>query len=115
MELKTLGNIFIVLKYQIILLIFDSLYNNSGKSGLLSQHSNFNNLSSTVTTTTTTSHNKLDNNEPPTKLIKLINGSTILGPMDKDNKMLHSGQLTLSQVCKIKWKNSYIIVFYFCF
>ena len=44
---------------------------------------------------------KLDQNDPPTKLIKLINGSAILAPIDsKDNKqMLHSGQLTLQQVC----------------
>jgi hypothetical protein len=42
---------------------------------------------------------KIDQNDPPTKLIKLINGSAILAPMDKDNnKMLHSGQLTLQQV-----------------
>jgi hypothetical protein len=52
-----------------------------------------------------TSNLKLDPNEPPTKLIKLINGSAILAPMDKDNKMLHSGQLTLQQVMVIKlWK-----------
>lgn len=51
--------------------------------------------------TTTTSNMKLDSNEPPTKLIKLINGSAILAPMDKDNKMLHSGQLTLQQVMVI--------------
>lgn len=38
----------------------------------------------------------LDSAEPPTKLIKLINGSAILAPMD--NKMMHSVQLTLSQV-----------------
>lgn len=50
----------------------------------------------------TTSNVKLDPNEPPTKLIKLINGSAILAPMDKDNKMLHSGQLTLQQVMVIK-------------
>jgi hypothetical protein len=41
---------------------------------------------------------KIDPNEPPTKLIKLINGNAILAPMDKDNKMMHSGQLTLQQV-----------------
>lgn len=60
------------------------------KSGI---NSNINHHQSSLTTTTS----KLDSNEPPTKLIKLINGSAILAPMDKD-KMLHSGQLTLSQV-----------------
>lgn len=44
----------------------------------------------------------MDPNEPPTKLIKLINGSAILAPMDKDKKMLHSGQLTLQQVMVIR-------------
>lgn len=43
----------------------------------------------------------MDPNEPPTKLIKLINGSAILAPMDKDNKMVHPGQLTLQQVMVI--------------
>lgn len=52
--------------------------------------------------TSTTSSMKLDPSEPPTKLIKLINGSAILAPMDKDNKMLHSGQLTLQQVMVIR-------------
>lgn len=54
--------------------------------------------------TSTTSNVKIDPNEPPTKLIKLINGrgSAILAPMDKDNKMLHSGQLTLQQVMVIR-------------
>jgi hypothetical protein len=52
--------------------------------------------------TSTTSNMKMDLNEPPTKLIKLINGSAILAPMDKDNKMLHSGQLTLQQVMVIR-------------
>lgn len=52
--------------------------------------------------TSTTSSIKMDSNEPPTKLIKLINGSAILAPMDKDNKMIHSGQLTLQQVMVIK-------------
>lgn len=51
---------------------------------------------------TTTQSIKMDPNEPPTKLIKLINGSAILAPMDKDNKMLHSGQLTLQQVMVIR-------------
>lgn len=50
-----------------------------------------------------TSTQKLD--DPPTKLIKLINGSAILAPMDsKENsnkQMLHSGQLTLQQVSKM--------------
>lgn len=50
----------------------------------------------------TTSGMKLDPNEPPTKLIKLFNSSAILAPMDKDNKMLHSGQLTLQQVMVIR-------------
>lgn len=37
--------------------------------------------------------------EPPTKLIKLINGGTIaLASMDKEHKLIPSGQLTLSQV-----------------
>jgi hypothetical protein len=55
-----------------------------------------------ITPTSTTSNLKLDPNEPPTKLIKLINGSAILtSPMDKDNKMVHQGQLTLQQV--IRW------------
>lgn len=35
--------------------------------------------------------------EPPTKLIKLINGNTI-ALMDKDNKLIPSNQLTLSQM-----------------
>ncbi|XP_070490181.1 uncharacterized protein [Chironomus tepperi] len=43
-------------------------------------------------------NSKIDQNDPPTKLIKLINGSAILAPVDKDNKMIHSGQLTLQQV-----------------
>ena len=47
--------------------------------------------------TSTTSNLKLNTNEPPAKLIKLINGSAILAPMDKDNK-IHTGQLTLQQV-----------------
>jgi hypothetical protein len=55
---------------------------------------------------------KFDQNDPPTKLIKLINGSAILAPMDsKDNsnkQMLHSGQLTLQQV---RLKNFTIIQF----
>jgi hypothetical protein len=55
-----------------------------------------------ITPTSTTSNLKLDPNEPPTKLIKLINGSAILtSPMDKDSKMVHQGQLTLQQV--IRW------------
>lgn len=41
---------------------------------------------------------KIEQNDPPTKLIKLINGSAILAPVDKDNKMIHSGPLTLQQV-----------------
>lgn len=37
--------------------------------------------------------------EPPTKVIKLINGGTIaLASMDKEHKLIPSGQLTLSQV-----------------
>lgn len=40
----------------------------------------------------------MEQNDPPTKLIKLINGNAILAPVDKDNKMIHSGQLTLQQV-----------------
>lgn len=37
--------------------------------------------------------------EPPTKVIKLLNGSTIaLASMDKEHKLIPSGQLTLSQV-----------------
>lgn len=37
--------------------------------------------------------------EPPTKVIKLLNGSTIaLTSMDKEHKLIPSGQLTLSQV-----------------
>lgn len=80
--------------YIILLTNFCSLHSSVNekynKSGI---HSNINHLQTSVTTTTS----KLDSNEPPTKLIKLINGSAILAPMDKD-KMLHSGQLTLSQV-----------------
>lgn len=41
---------------------------------------------------------KMDS-EPPTKVIKLVNGSTIaLASMDKEHKLIPSGQLTLSQV-----------------
>lgn len=69
---------------------FFSVNEKYNKSGITS---NINHLQTSVTTTTS----KMDSNEPPTKLIKLINGSAILAPMDKD-KMLHSGQLTLSQV-----------------
>ena len=72
-----------------VLCIF-SVNDKYNKSGITST---MNHLQTSVTTTTS----KLDHNEPPTKLIKLINGSAILAPMDKD-KMLHSGQLTLSQV-----------------
>lgn len=37
--------------------------------------------------------------EPPTKVIKLLNGNTIaLASMDKEHKLIPSGQLTLSQV-----------------
>lgn len=60
-----------------------------------------------ATTTTSNIQQKLDQNDPPTKLIKLINGSAILAPIDaKDNgkQMLHSGQLTLQQVCEEKRK-----------
>jgi hypothetical protein len=59
------------------------------------------NLATQQLMTTTSSIQKLDQNDPPTKLIKLINGSAILAPIDtKDNgkQMLHSGQLTLQQV-----------------
>lgn len=59
-------------------------------------------ITPTQVTSTTSSNLKADPSEPPTKLIKLINGSAILAPMDKDNKMLHSGQLTLQQVMVIK-------------
>lgn len=61
---------------------------------------------------------KLDQNDPPTKLIKLINGSAILAPIDsKDNnkQMLHSGQLTLQQVCMqrifVNWIKFNLIIF----
>lgn len=41
---------------------------------------------------------KIDS-EPPTKVIKLINGNTIaLATVDKDNKLIPSNQLTLSQM-----------------
>lgn len=59
-------------------------------------------ITPTQVTSTTSSSLKADPSEPPTKLIKLINGSAILAPMDKDNKMLQSGQLTLQQVMVIK-------------
>lgn len=36
--------------------------------------------------------------EPPTKVIKLINSNGITLSMDKDSKLIPSGQLTLSQV-----------------
>lgn len=41
---------------------------------------------------------KIDS-EPPTKVIKLINGSTIaLASVDKDNKIIPSGQVTVQQM-----------------
>lgn len=41
---------------------------------------------------------KMDS-EPPTKVIKLINGSTIaLASVDKDNKLIPSGQVTVQQM-----------------
>ncbi|XP_055703142.1 uncharacterized protein LOC129801810 isoform X2 [Phlebotomus papatasi] len=40
---------------------------------------------------------KLDT-EPPTKVIKLINGSIALASMDKESKIIPSSQLTLSQM-----------------
>lgn len=65
----------------------------------------------------TSSTSKLDQNDPPTKLIKLINGSAILAPVDsKDSnkQMLHSGQLTLQQVCDLKiFKSSKMIKKFF--
>lgn len=36
--------------------------------------------------------------EPPTKLIKLIGNNAILAPIDSDNKIVHSGHITLQQV-----------------
>lgn len=42
---------------------------------------------------------KLSDSEPPTKVFKLINGNTIaLATVDKDNKLIPSNQLTLSQM-----------------
>ncbi|XP_059611594.1 uncharacterized protein LOC132258333 isoform X2 [Phlebotomus argentipes] len=48
-------------------------------------------------TSAAASATKLDT-EPPTKVIKLINGSLALASMDKESKIIPSGQLTLSQV-----------------
>ncbi|GAB0088074.1 probable GPI-anchored adhesin-like protein PGA55 [Sergentomyia squamirostris] len=48
-------------------------------------------------TSAAASATKLDT-EPPTKVIKLINGSIALASMDKESKIIPSGQLTLSQV-----------------
>jgi hypothetical protein len=51
-----------------------------------------------ITTSTMNSAKSVEQSDPPTKLIKLINGNAILASMDKDNnKMIHSG-LTLQQV-----------------
>lgn len=58
------------------------------KSALLDEH----------TTILSKEQIKMDS-EPPTKVIKLVNGSTIaLASMDKEHKLIPSGQLTLSQV-----------------
>lgn len=44
---------------------------------------------------------KKSENEPPTKVLKLINGSAILASVvDKDHKLIPAG-LTLSQVCNV--------------
>lgn len=44
---------------------------------------------------------KSDSVEPPTKLIKLIGNNAILAPIDKDNKVMHSGHITLQQVMQL--------------
>lgn len=43
------------------------------------------------------SSSKLDS-EPPKKVLKLINGNYAL-TVDKDNKLMQPGALTVSQVC----------------
>ncbi|XP_055696015.1 mucin-2-like isoform X2 [Lutzomyia longipalpis] len=48
-------------------------------------------------TTAAAGTTKLDT-EPPTKVIKLINGSIALASVDKESKIIPSGQLTLSQM-----------------
>lgn len=60
---------------------------------------------------------KKSENEPPTKVLKLINGSAILASVvDKDHKLIPAG-LTLSQVCSsIKFTNTLSkYIFLFCY
>lgn len=64
----------------------------------------FNSIATTMptnnqqTSITSSSLIKSDSSEPPTKLIKLIGNNAILAPIDKDNKVVHSGHITLQQV-----------------
>lgn len=63
----------------------------------------FNSMATTIPTnhqqtSISSSMIKSDYVEPPTKLIKLIGNNAILAPIDKDNKVVHSGHITLQQV-----------------
>ncbi|CRK88415.1 CLUMA_CG002184, isoform A [Clunio marinus] len=69
---------------------------NKSSSPVITSMSMSSNCMTQPQVTSTTSNMKIDQHEPPKKLIKLINGSAILAP---DNKMIqHSNQLTLQQV-----------------
>lgn len=64
----------------------------NGKNGMRHQEHNSKDLIKKIDSISTSA-------EPPTKVIKLINGNGItLASVDKDSKLIPSGQLTLSQV-----------------
>jgi hypothetical protein len=65
------------------------------------------NLSTSQQNSILSSSAKSEQIEPPTKLIKLIGNNAILAPIDNDNKIVHSGHITLQQVIFI---NSLLII-----